>query len=87
MAEIEMSNNTLAVVINMVLLIAYTLYIRLNDPNADSIFTLVVFIALHFIACFVLALALKDYRKGLFLASALVLLVGFSTCYLAYSIH
>jgi len=76
----------LIVAINIGLLAAYTLYVRIAGGGTESIIYVAFFIAVHFMACLFMAL-IPAVRKGFLLSSAAVLLIGFSSCYLAYSIH
>lgn len=77
----------LIVGINIALLIAYTLTIRLCSPSAYGGIFVAFLIVIHFLICVLLAAFIKNYRKGFLLSAAAVLLIGFSTCYLAYSVH
>jgi len=87
MADIKSSNKNMIVVgINMGLLIGYTLYIRLISPDGESIIGLAFIIGFHFFLCLLLAIIPK-YSKGFLLSALAVVLVGFSTCWIAYSIH
>jgi hypothetical protein len=79
------NKNTLIVAINLGLLIAYTLYIRISGGNGYSIIFLATIIALHFLASIII-FALTSL-KGFLLSAALIVLIGFSTCIIAYNIH
>lgn len=82
----SLNKNMVVVAINLGLLIGYTIYIRVTSTNGESVIELAVIIAMHFILCLFLALIPK-YSKGFLLSALAVVLVGFSTCWLAYSIH
>lgn len=81
-----MNKNMAVVAVNLGLLIGYTIYIRVTSPDGESVIGLAFIIAIHFILCLFLAFIPK-YSKGFLLSALAVVLVGFSTCCLAYSIH
>jgi len=76
----------LIVGITIVILVGYTLFIRLTSDNGESIIAVAFFIAMHFALCLLLALVPYS-RKGFLLSAAAVVLIGFSTCYIAYGVH
>jgi len=80
------NKNMVVVAINIGLLIGYTLYVRLTSPDNESIIGLAFFIAIHFILCMFLAI-IPNYTKAFLLSALAVVLIGFSTCWMAYSIH
>jgi len=82
----SLNKNMPVVAINMAVLIGYTLYIRITSPDGESVIGLAFIIAMHFMLCLFLAIIPK-YSKGFLLSALAVVLVGFSTCWLAYSIH
>jgi len=88
MDEEKIKDNTMVVVlINMVVLIGYTLFIRINSHNAYAIIPLAFVIFWHFFICFILGLAWKKFRRPLLLSSLAVVLIGFSTCAIAFNIR
>jgi hypothetical protein len=70
--------------INVIVLIGYTLWARISAGN-DGALMLAFLIAIHFFIC--LLIAPFVYSRGFVLSALAVLLIGFSTCYLAYTIH
>ena len=78
--------NMLVVAINMAILISYVIGSRIWGGDGVGFILVAFFIALHFILCLFFAL-FPAYRKGFLLSAAAVVLIGFSTCYLAYAIH
>lgn len=93
MAEEESNRNMIVVAINIAVLVAYTLLIRLTNGGGESILAVAFLIAFHFLLCAVIAIICaaivpaKKYTKGFLLSALAVVLIGFSTCYLAYSIN
>jgi hypothetical protein len=75
----------LIVAINVIIMIAYTLYIRLTDRGGDGAIVLGFLMLMHITLCIIIS-SFK-FSKGFILSALAVLLIGFSTCYLAYSIH
>ncbi len=77
---------------NVVVLIIYTLLLRFTNNDNESIIAVAFIIVFHFILCLIIGLICiaiprsKAYGKGFLLSSLAVLLIGFSTCYLAYTI-
>lgn len=76
---------------NMLLLVFYTIYIKTNDPNSDSIIALAFIIGFHVLLNIVAGIPLlffrklEKYGKACLLSSLAVLLIGFSTCFLVSS--
>ena len=88
MEEKKKKDNTMMIVlINIVVLIAYTLYVRITSHNADDVLGLAVIILFHFLACFLLGLIWRKFRRPLLLSSLAVVLIGFSTCAIAFNIR
>jgi len=84
--EKEKSNkNSLIAGINLGLLIAYTLYIRIAGGSGYSIIFLAAIIFFHFLTALIIYAFTS--LKGFLLSAALIVLIGFSTCVIAYSIH
>jgi hypothetical protein len=75
----------LIVAINVAVMIAYTLYIRITDSGGNGVIVLAFIMAIHVLLC--LIISPFKFSKGFVLSALAVLLIGFSTCYLAYSIH
>ncbi len=75
----------LIVAINIIIMIAYTLYIRLSDHGGDGAIVLGFLMLMHIALC--LIISPFKFSKGFVLSALAVLLIGFSTCYLAYSIR
>jgi hypothetical protein len=82
----EPNKNMLVVGTNMGVLIGYTIYYRLTNPEGEGFIGLAFFIAMHFVICLLLAI-IPRYTKAFLLSAAAVVLIGFSTCFIAYSIH
>jgi len=93
MADEKSNRNMIVVAINIALLVIYTLYIRLTSPDGESILAVALLIAFHFLLCAVIGIICaaivpaKKYMNAFLLSALLVVLIGFSTCYLAYAIH
>lgn len=70
------------VLTNLLIMVSYTLLFRLS--GRDGIYQGALLLALHIICCLIIA----PFASGkAFLLSALtLLLLGFSTCYLAYGV-
>jgi len=67
--------------INITILIGYTVWIRAIEGNNNAL-ALGLLIIFHIILCIIISPFI--YSKGFLLSALLVLLVGFSTCYLVY---
>ena len=84
----EMNNKkdkTMMIVgVNLIIMISYTLIVR-TTLGLDGAFLLALMLAFHFILCLLIAPFI--HGKAFVLSSLAVLLIGFSTCYLAYTIH
>ncbi|MFI5139659.1 MAG: hypothetical protein ACHQIM_17695 [Sphingobacteriales bacterium] len=88
MEEKKKNNGTMLIVlINMIILISYTLFIRISSKDAYAIIPLAFIILLHFLICLVLGAAWERFRRAFFLSSLAIVLIGFSTCYIAFNIH
>jgi hypothetical protein len=92
MAEKD-NRNMVVVAINIAILVLYTLYIRLTSPGGESVLIVALLIAFHFLLCAVIGIICaaivpaKKYTNSFLLSALAVLLIGFSTCYLAYAIY
>jgi hypothetical protein len=87
MTDKQKANKNMTIVaINMALLIAYTLLIRIYGGGGEGVIFLAFIIAMHFALCLLLAI-IPNLGKGFLLSALAVLLIGFSTCYVAYTIH
>jgi hypothetical protein len=75
----------LIVAINVIIMIAYTLYIRMTDSSGNGIIALGFLLFMHITLCIIISPF--KFSKGFLLSALAVLLIGFSTCYLAYSFH
>jgi hypothetical protein len=93
MAEEKSNRNMIVVAINIAVLIVYTLYLRLTNSDGESILVVALLIAFHFLLCAVIGIICavivpaRKYMNGFLLSALAVVLIGFSTCYLAYSIN
>lgn len=74
----------LIVAINVAVMIAYTLYTRITDRGGNGVIVIAFIMAIHVLLC--LIISPFKFSKGFVLSALAVLLIGFSTCYLAYSI-
>jgi hypothetical protein len=68
--------------INVAVLVAYIIYFRFVDHGQYNIIGVAFLIAIQVALC--LILAIFTYHKEFLLSAALVLLIGFSTCWLAF---
>lgn len=75
----------LIVAINVIIMIAYTLYIRLSDHGGDGAIVLGFLMLMHITLC--ILISPFKFSKGFLLSALAVLLIGFSTCYLAYTVR
>ena len=80
------NRNMIIVAINVGILIGYTIYTRMTSSDDESIIGLAFLIAGHFVLCMFLAI-FPNYTKAFLLSALAVVLIGFSTCFMAYSIH
>jgi predicted neutral ceramidase superfamily lipid hydrolase len=87
------SKSMIIVAVNVVILFIYTILLRTSSNNSDYIIAIAFLIALHFIISILIGIVclifkpLGAFAKGFLLSSLVVILVGFSTCYLSFSIH
>lgn len=72
----------LIVGINLLVLAAYTIYLRINNEEL-IILGEAFLIAIQLVVCLITAIFI--YRKEFLLSAALVLLIGFSTCWVVFS--
>ncbi|AMR32149.1 hypothetical protein A0256_12300 [Mucilaginibacter sp. PAMC 26640] len=70
--------------LNILILLMYTIYFRFIAPAELNILADAVAIAFHITACLVLAIFI--YRREFLLSAGLVLIIGFSTCMMAYTL-
>jgi hypothetical protein len=70
-------------IINIVILIGYTIFLKYNQTGGFNFIADAFFIFLQGIICIILAGLFERFRKSFILRAALVLLIGFSTCYMA----
>jgi tryptophan-rich sensory protein len=71
--------------VNLVLTIIYTLIVRFNEDERNGIWEITSIMIIHIVLCVIIA---PFFRTRSFLLSALaVLLVGFSTCVISYTVH
>lgn len=77
---------------NLVVLIGYTIIARLTalgsrgEDTLGSAFLLALLISVHVIVCLSLSAINRKYTRYWLLSSLLVLLIGFSSCWIAFSI-
>ena len=69
-------------ILNLLLLTIYTVILSKNR-SAGNILADAIFIVVHILIC--LILAIFAYRKEFLLSAAAILLIGFSTCWIAFS--
>jgi hypothetical protein len=69
--------------INLLVLIAYTIYLRVF--NNEELIILVEAIFITFQVAFCLIMAIFVYRKELLLSALVVLLIGFSSCWVVFT--
>jgi hypothetical protein len=69
--------------INLLVLIAYTIYWRVF--NNEELIILVEAIFIAFQVAFCLIMAIFVYRKELLLSALVVLLIGFSSCWIVFT--
>jgi hypothetical protein len=68
----------LVVAINIIIMIAYTLYIRMTDRGGDGMIVLAFLLLMHITICMIISPF--KFSKGLILSALAVLLIRFSTC-------
>lgn len=71
--------------INIAIMVAYTVYLRFVDQGHLNAIVVAILIAAHFVLC--LVLAIFGFRREFLLSAAMVLVIGFSTCLLVFSIR
>ena len=69
--------------INLLVLVAYTIYFRTAAYQELIILGEAVFIGLQVVLCLILAIFV--YRKEFLLSAGLVLLIGFSSCWVVFA--
>jgi hypothetical protein len=72
------------VAINVTVMVAYTVYLRFVDRGQYNIIGDAMLIAIHVVLC--LVLAIFAFSKEFLLSAALVLVIGFSTCWLVFAV-
>ncbi len=85
MEEIEEPSEKQSMVIaglNIAVLIGYTIYLGFIDHGQYKSIGLAFLIAIHVALCLILAIFI--YHKEFLLSAGLVLIIGFSTCVLAF---
>lgn len=71
------------IAINLIILLGYTVALRFFEANEANFIIDALLIFLQFLICILGAGMYGKFRKEFVLSSVLVLLIGFSTCYLA----
>ncbi|MBD1366398.1 hypothetical protein IDJ77_21475 [Mucilaginibacter sp. ZT4R22] len=71
------------VAINIAVMVAYTVYFRFVEGQYNFI-AIAMLIAMHVALCLVLAIFV--FSKEFLLSAALVLVIGFSTCWLVFAV-
>jgi hypothetical protein len=77
------SRKIFVVAINMAVMIAYTLYTRYVESGELNIILNAFFVGIHAVLCLILAIFV--WRKEFLLSALLVLLIGFSTCWVIFT--
>jgi len=77
----EQLPTVLIIGINMIVFLAYTLWVRSGRDNEFGFIAEAFFMAIHIILCMVAAII--GYRKQFLISALVILLVGFSTCYIS----
>jgi hypothetical protein len=78
------SSKMMVVAINMLILIAYTVYFRWFAYEELIILAEAIVIFLHVVLCLILAIFVL--RKEFLFSALIVLLIGFSSCWVVFSI-
>jgi hypothetical protein len=78
------SNKMIVVGVNLAILVAYTIYFRWVVNEELIILAEAVVIFLHVLLC--LILAIFALRKEFLFSALVVLLIGFSSCWVVFSI-
>ena len=71
------------VAINLAILVAYTIYFKTSSKDSLTIILEAIAIGIHVITCILLAIVV--YRKELLLSALVILLIGFSSCWVVFS--
>jgi len=85
-AEMEKSKLTekmVVVAINLAILVAYTVYFKTSSKDALNILVDAFAIGFHVIGCLILATFV--YRKEFLLSALVILLIGFSSCWVVFN--
>jgi hypothetical protein len=87
MPEEKTKNGKMVIVlINMIILVSYTLFVRLSAHDAYGIIPLAFIIFWHFAICGLTGLLWEKFRPAFLLSALLVVLIGFSTCVIAFNV-
>ena len=84
--EMEKSRSAekiIIVAINLAILTAYTVYFKTSSTDSLTILLEAIAIGIHFITCLLLAIVV--YRKEFLLSALVILLIGFSSCWIVFS--
>jgi hypothetical protein len=66
---------------NMIIFMAYTLWVRSGRDNEFGFIAEAFFMAIHIVLCMVAAII--GYRRQFLISALVILLIGFSTCYIS----
>jgi hypothetical protein len=83
MAKKGSPEKIIIVAINLALLVAYTIYFKTSSKDSLNIILEAVAIGLHVITCLLLAIVV--YRKEFLLSALVILLIGFSSCWMVFN--
>ncbi|TFF33615.1 hypothetical protein [Mucilaginibacter psychrotolerans] len=72
------------VAINIAIMVAYTLYFRFGDQGQENIIAIAMLIVAQVVLCLILAIFV--FSKEFLLSAAMVLVIGFSTCWLVFAV-
>lgn len=83
MQEDTSNTKIIIVAINLAILIAYTIFFRTSSTDSLTIILEAIAIGIHVITCLLLAIVV--YRKEFLLSALVVLLIGFSSCWMVFN--
>jgi hypothetical protein len=83
MKEDNSHGKIIIVAINLIILIVYTIYLRVSERNELDILTEAIFIGFHIIVCGIISIF--AYRKEFLLSDLVILLIGFSSCWVVFT--
>ncbi|MEO6632451.1 MAG: hypothetical protein ABIN13_12030 [Mucilaginibacter sp.] len=83
MEENTPNTKIIVVAINLVILAGYTVYFRTSSQDSLNIIVEAFAIGFHVIGCLLIAIFI--YRKEFLLSALVVLLIGFSSCWMVFS--